>query len=439
MSEKMLKVFEKYPADALFVGIDIAKHKHCARAVGGSCKSGSEAIFFDNNKDGLDLFLSRVSDWQKMHGASKVVMGLEPTGNYGMPAEHYLKKKGFDVFRVSALNVSRMKDARDNSPLKSDKKDSLLIAQLLREGNVLTPSRQDSDRETVKVAILGLEDLEHIAGLIINHAESYCACYFPELPTIMSELVSPTTRALLKKYSTPAAIAAAGVDAVAEVLSEASRMKNGRKKAEELCDIAGKSIGVPVNNEAANLALKALFELYEVVADTRKKYMNILRKTLRKIPQYRILISIKGVGLMTAASIIAFLGDLKDYNNAEQVLKKAGLNLFNRSSGTKYGNCHISRRGKGLLRRNLYMACMMHTRANSPFHERYDELHKRLRSHRKAMVALMRKTLRICFALVRDGEMFDPCYEATAKARREAQAKARAEKNQIVIWCSKAA
>ena len=142
---------------------------------------------------------------------------------------------------------------------------------------------------------------------------------------------------------------------------------------------------------------------------------------------------------MTAASIIAFMGDLKDYDNAEQVLKKAGLNLFNRSSGTRYGNCHISRRGKGLLRRNLYMACMMHTRANSPFNGRYDELHKRLRSHRKAMVALMRNTLRICFALVRDGEMFDPCYEDKAKARREAQAKVRAEKNHIVIRCSKAA
>lgn len=439
MSNKVLEVFENFPSDTLFTGLDISSDNHYARAVGNNCRKGTEAFCIKNNKKGFENLLSKISEWKKKYGCSKVVIGLEPTGNYGLPLEYFLKQAGFDVYRVSPLTVSRFKDAEDNSPLKNDKKDALLIARLLSEGKVLTPSRQDRDMDTVRACVLAMEDLDKILGMLINHLESYCSAHFPELSKFLPNLASSASRALLKEYPTPAAIAEAGVDKIADLLSEASCKRIGRDKAEKIYDLARNSIGVPVDNEAANLALTTTFKLYEVAVNARKNFINVLGETLDRIPQFAILRSIKGVGMMTAAAIIAFLGDLKNYDNESQVLKKAGLNLFNRSSGSKYGNCHISRRGKGLLRRNLYMASLTQTRQDSPFYRKYQDLKDRLRSHRKAMVALMRKLLRICFALVRTNKMFDPDYETKASAGAKARDRVRAEKNQRVIRRSKAA
>ena len=439
MSNKILEAFEKYPSDTLYVGLDIAKAKHYARAVGHKCKKGTEAFSFSNDRKNFEKFLAKISRWQKKYECSKVVIGMEPTGNYGLPLEYFLKQSGFDVYRVSPLTVSRIKDAMDNSPLKSDKKDALLIAKLLSEGNVLTPSPLDENMETVKTCILTMEDLDKIQGQLANHMESSLAAHFPEYTKAIKDPLSVTSRVLLKEYSTPAAIAEAEVEKISEILSKASRKQMGRKKAEELCNLARSSIGVPVDNEAANLALATLIELYEVAEAARNKFKKILDKTLVKIPLYAVLRSVKGIGKMTAAAIIAFLGDLTEYDNEAQVLKKAGLNLFNRSSGSKYGTCHISRRGKGLLRRNLYMCCMVHTHKDSPFHSKYSDLKNRLRSHKKAMVALMRKTLRICFALARTNTMFDPGHEAKARAKSQGVIPVRAEKNRRVIRRSKAA
>ncbi len=438
MSKKVLKVSRQFPANTLFVGVDIAKKIHFARAYGSNCEEGSEAFRFTNDRKGFNAFLDRIELWRQKYGAAGIVIGMEPTGNYWRPLEHFLKKAGFEVCLVSPLSVSRFKDAEDNSPLKSDSKDALLIARHLRMGAVLTRSPEDHFREIVKRCVIHIEDLNKILVMLTNLLESYIAAHFPEVLKFMPDIASATMMVLLEKFPTPETLADAGPDEVLKALSEVPDKKFSVEKVRLLCNDAAESIGAPVEGEAANLGLSTVLKIYEVAAGAKKQFVGILRKTLPNIPSYKILRSVRGIGMMTAATIIAFLGDLSDYDSAAQVLKKAGLNLFNRSSGSRRGNCHISRRGKGLLRKNLYMACLSHTRKNSPFYGKYTKLRNRFFSHRKAIVPLMRKILKICFALVRKSEMFDPAYEAIANARIDSKCFVGAEKNQSGIRRSEA-
>lgn len=439
MSDKVLKASGQFPANTLFVGVDIAKKFHFARAHGSNCEKGSEAFGFTNDRKGFNALLDRIELWRQKYGGTGVVVGMEPTGNYWRPLEYFLKKAGFEVCLVSPLSVSRFKDAEDNSPLKSDGKDALLIAKHLRMGAVLTQSPRNDFMDIVKKCIISIEDMNKVLVMMINLLESYIAIHFPNLTEFMPDISSPTMMALLEKFPTPKTLAAAGPDEVLEALSEVPGKKFSVEKIRKLCDDAAESIGVPVEEEAANLGLSTVLKIYEVAAGAKKQFVGILRKTLPNIPSYPILRSVRGIGMMTAATIIAFMGDLGDYDSAAQVLKKAGLNLFNRSSGSRRGNCHISRRGKGLLRKNLYMACLVHTRKDSPFYGKYTKLRGRHFSHRKAMVALMRKILKISFALVRKSEMFDPVYEAMANARVDSKCFVGAEKNQSDIRRSEAA
>ncbi len=68
--------------------------------------------------------------------------------------------------------------------------------------------------------------------------------------------------------------------------------------------------------------------------------------------------SLQSVGMPApaAAAIVAYAGDLRQYGHGNQLMRKAGLNLAERSSGKYIGKVRLSKRGSTLLRKHLYYA-----------------------------------------------------------------------------------
>ena len=64
----------------------------------------------------------------------QVIVGMEPTGHYWKPLVNYLCLHGLKVVMVNPYHTKRAKELDDNSPTKSDRKDSLTIARLVRDG-----------------------------------------------------------------------------------------------------------------------------------------------------------------------------------------------------------------------------------------------------------------------------------------------------------------
>ena len=62
------------------------------------------------------------------------------------------------------------------------------------------------------------------------------------------------------------------------------------------------------------------------------------------------MLTIKGVGIITAAGFIAEVGDIKRFTHPSQIQKLAGLNLIENSSGKHKGKTSISKRGRARLR-----------------------------------------------------------------------------------------
>jgi len=61
-----------------------------------------------------------------------------------------------------------------------------------------------------------------------------------------------------------------------------------------------------------------------------------------------------GVSIPATAAILAFGGDLRKLSHGNQLLRKAGLNLAERSSGKYKGQIKLTKRGNSLLRKHLY-------------------------------------------------------------------------------------
>jgi transposase len=60
----------------------------------------------------------------------EVIVGYESTGPYGEPLIHYLKQKPVKIVQVNPLHTKRMREINDNSPLKTERKDPLVIADV---------------------------------------------------------------------------------------------------------------------------------------------------------------------------------------------------------------------------------------------------------------------------------------------------------------------
>ena len=92
--------------------------------------------------------------------ATKVIIGLEPSGHYWKPLTWFLKEQGYQVVLVNPYHVKKRKEEEDNSPTKNDRKDALIIAKLVKEGkflNCLLPEGIYADlRNLSVVSIAGL-------------------------------------------------------------------------------------------------------------------------------------------------------------------------------------------------------------------------------------------------------------------------------------------
>jgi transposase len=85
------------------------------------------------------------------------------------------------------------------------------------------------------------------------------------------------------------------------------------------------------------------------------------------------ILGIKGIGVVTAASLLGETGDPMRFENARQIHNYAGYNLIEDSSGkNKSGTC-ISKRGRKQLRGLLYKMAFTMVGQNSEMKELYNQ------------------------------------------------------------------
>ncbi len=63
--------------------------------------------------------------------------------------------------------------------------------------------------------------------------------------------------------------------------------------------------------------------------------------------------------MATIAGFLAEVGDLSKYDHGQQIIRLAGLNLKENSSGKRKGKTGISKRGQSTLRALLLFRCIM--------------------------------------------------------------------------------
>ena len=128
-----------------------------------------------------------------------------------------------------------------------------------------------------------------------------------------------------------------------------------------------------------------------------------IRQSAETLDQKRVsqLCSVKGIGLITAASLMAYLTELGSVGRRE-IAALSGLAPYNNDSGKHKGKRYICG-GRFSVRRSLYMACWSVIRFQPEFNARYKALRDKGKCAKVALIACMRVLLIRLNAMIRDG------------------------------------
>lgn len=122
--------------------------------------------------------------------------------------------------------------------------------------------------------------------------------------------------------------------------------------------------------------------------------------------------SIPGIGWLTAATIVAWVGDISRFPTARHLAAYAGLVPSVRQSGTTNHLGHITKEGAPALRSALVQGAhsVMTSRSSraKPLRDIFDQVRRERGRYKIATVALARHLLRIAFYVLRDSTVYEP-------------------------------
>ena len=153
-----------------------------------------------------------------------------------------------------------------------------------------------------------------------------------------------------------------------------------------------------------DLALTDYRQAEELVAQAEAKLDGLGKADAR----VRLLDTMPGLGPRTAEAVVAHLDDPKRFRSGKQVAAYGGLVPRQYQSGEDDRRGRITKRGPAVLRKLLVQCAWAMLRYNPWARAVYERLSRGRARKKQAVVALARKILIRCWAMLRDGAAWRP-------------------------------
>jgi len=410
----------------MIVGIDIAKQVQWARFTDYRGVELGKAMRFENDRTGFESIVARIEMLRNnkilRNPFDKVMIGMEPTGHYWKPLAHYLIKAGYRVVGVNPYHTKKAKELDDNSPTKSDKKDALTIARLVKDGRYFDPYLPEDIYAELRVLSNGRVSIMKRNNAVKNTIIAILDEYFPEIYKVFKNpLTGKASRQILRSCPFPSLILSMDEASILAEIKKAVKKTVGMKKVRELIEASKVSIGVEYGLVSAKQRLGQLLDELEMVERHLSNTESSMEQLLTATGYGESLLSIKGIGVVTAASFLGEVGDPLRFSDARQIANYAGYNLTEDSSGKSKSGTVISKRGRSQLRSLLYQMAFTMVGQNAEM----KALHKYLTTRdqnplkkKQSLVVIAKKIITVIYSLLKKQAKYDPAL-ALGTVRRE--------------------
>jgi transposase len=401
----------------LFVGIDVSSRKnviHFMQPDGSKYSSFS----VDNNFNGAKLLVRSIIAALVKLKLQSVVIGLESTSVYGDNLIFFLRESSElakfqpDIHILNPKQVKKFKDAYPDLP-KNDPVDAYIIADALRFGRITNKLYTDDYRyqalkTLTRARFFAVQNLTKEKQRFMN----YLFLKFSSLAQdkVFSDSFGASALSLYAEFDSVEELAAMNLNELTDFIR-----KTGKNRFPDP-DAVAKAIQTAVRSsyrlpktivDSVNQVLALSIISMRSLKAQIKSFDKAIELQLQSIPN--TLTSVKGIGLVFSAGIIAEVGDIKRFSSQASLAKYAGLVWTQHQSGNYQAqNTRLINSGNRFLKYYLTEAAYSLLRCDAEF-KRYYSLKKSEVNRgqvKRALALTARKLVRLVFALLKDNKLY---------------------------------
>lgn len=414
--------------NCLFIGVDVALkgNQFCVM-------NFDQHVFFNlkfpNNPEGNDMVINKIKDIEDKFYFEKIIIVMESTGMYSfhpacyLSSNEYLNNFHTEVYQINAFDFDKYKQSFHDIE-KNDGIDAYILADFARVGRTkghypfkgsqyialqrLTRQRYHISKELIREKSYILTNLYlSFSGLVSSNKS--------DLP--FASLFSATSSALLEEFISPDQIAESSIQELIDFISKKS--KNHTNDVDNKATILQKAVRSSyrldkTSYEPINIAIASSLNTIKFYQTQLKELDKAILNTVVGLDTntYNILLSIRGIGKVYSAGIMAEIGNIERFSHNSKLAKYAGLYWKSYQSGE-----YDSQDKKSSKKSNKYLryylieatsSCVTH---NFPFiRDFYDLKYKEVNKHqhKRALVLSARKLERLIFGLLRKNQYYKP-------------------------------
>lgn len=401
----------------LFVGIDVSSRKNVIHFMQ---PDGSKHSSFsvDNNFNGAKLLVRKIISALVALKLQTVIIGLEATSVYGDNLIFFLRESSElakfhpDLHILNPKQVKKFKDAYPDLP-KNDPVDAYIIADALRFGRISNKLYSDDYRyqalkTLTRARFFAVQNLTKEKQRFMNYLFLKFSSFAQD--KVFSDSFGASALSLYAEFDSVEELAAMNLNELTDFIRKTgkNRFPDPDAVAKAIQTAVSSSYRLPKTivdsvNQILALSIISMRSLKEQI----KSFDKAIERQLQSIPN--TLTSVKGIGLVFSAGIIAEVGDIKRFSNQAALAKYAGLVWTQHQSGNyEAQNTRLINSGNRFLKYYLTEATYSLLRCDAEF-KRYYNLKKSEVNRgqvKRALALTARKLVRLVFALLKDNKLY---------------------------------
>jgi transposase len=353
----------------------------------------------EHRRDAFDDALAALSQARRTHHLLDTVVAVERTGRYHLPVVRAYTAAGYDT-RVVHPSVSRHFRQAAAYDIKTDDTDLGGIFLAAVHGFGLQEPAWDALSHALQLWARHRRDLVEKETLLRCQVLERLEAFLPGYARCFND-VFITKIALLvpRRYSTPQAVAAAGL----EGLTQLAQLAGVRVQGRTLLRILGWAQNAPAPDSDAELHRQVFEALDGDRMNKKKQIHSIERELVDRLVQtpYVRLLALPGIHVVLASEFAGEAGPMVHYATARVITGRAGL--YPRRYQSDQVDCasgRLARRGNRRLRQVLLMAADTLIRCNDHFRVLAAKWRDQGKDPRAIRVQVAGRFARIAFQMV---------------------------------------
>ena len=357
--------------------------------------------------------LKELADYLKsLDGETRVVM--EHTGRYYEPVARFLHEEG--VF-VSAVNPKLIKDYGNNTlrKVKTDKADSRKIARYGIDN--WAELRQHTPMDTIRMHLKTLNRQQSLytktKTMMKNNLIALLDQTYPGINALFDSPVredgSQKWVDFVHTYWHVDCVRKLSLNAFIDHYQKWCKRRKynfSRSKAVEIYEASKELVSILPKDDLTKLIIKQAVEQLNTASQTVEQLRTMMNEAASKLPEYPVVMAMKGVGKSLGPQLMAEIGDVSRFTHKGAITAFAGVDPgVNESGSYEQKSVPASKRGSSTLRKTLFqvMDVLIKTKPqDDPVYLFMDKKRAQGKPYYVYMTAGANKFLRIYYGRVKE-------------------------------------